>query len=513
MRILNFVWLGLAFAVFPLFGKNTITVQADSGKIKISKHIYGQFSEHLGRGVYEGIWVGENSSIPNTRGIRNDVVEALKNIKVPNLRWPGGCFADEYHWLDGIGDPAKRPKMINTHWGGVVEDNSFGTHQFMDLCEQLGTEPYITANVGSGSVEEMADWVEYLTFDGTSPMADLRRANGQEKAWKVKYWGVGNENWGCGGNMRPEYYADLYNRYATYSRNYGGNRLYRIAGGSYSNYYEWTETLLKIIKHNLMDGISLHYYTINRDWNDKASATDFDEASYFEVLHKALQMDEYLTKHEAIMDKYDPRNRISLIVDEWGAWHAEEPGTKSGFLYQQNTLRDAFVAALTLNVFHAHAKRVHMANIAQTINVLQALILTDKEKMILTPTYHVFDMYQDFMDATYLPLELESEEYTVSDKKMSALHSSAAITTAGELILSLVNINPSESIEVNTVLKGVKASGVEGKILTAEEINSYNTFNKPENVKTAVFKGASLSNGNLIVELPSKSIVVLKIKI
>lgn len=495
------------------FSQNSIIVHADSGKIKISKHIYGQFSEHLGRGIYEGIWVGENSTIPNTRGIRNDVVAALKKIKVPNLRWPGGCFADEYHWLDGVGDPAKRPKMINTHWGGVVEDNSFGTHQFLDLCEMLETEPYITGNVGSADVEEMADWVEYLTFDGSSPLADLRRKNGRDKAWKIRYWGVGNENWGCGGNMRPEYYADLYNRYATYARNYSGNKLYRIAGGAYQDYYDWTEVLLKNVKHNLMDGISLHYYTINRDWNNKVSATEFDESGYFEVIEKALRMDGYLTGHEKIMDSYDPENTIALIIDEWGTWHAEEPGSKSGFLYQQNTLRDAFVAALTLNVFHDHARRVHMANIAQTINVLQALILTDKEKMLLTPTYHVFDMYQNFMDATYLPMEIKSEEYTVADKKLRALYSSAAQTKDGKIILSLVNVHATKSISVSGVLQGVKAKKVYGQILTAEKLNDYNSFDNPQKVKVLNFNGASLKDSKLQISLPAKSIVVLTLDI
>jgi len=511
-KIIQFVLFLIPSLIFAQDKTNKLIIYADSGKFVISKHIYGQFSEHLGRGVYEGLWVGEDSDIPNTRGIRNDVLEALKKIHVPNLRWPGGCFADEYHWLDGIGDPAKRPKMINTHWGGVVEDNSFGTHQFLDLCDMLGAEPYITANVGSGTVEEMADWVEYLTFDGTSPMADLRRENGRDKPWKINYWGVGNESWGCGGNMRPEYYADLYNRFATYCRNYSGNKLYRIAGGSYHDDYNWTEVLLKNVKHNLMDGISMHFYVINRDWNDKASATEFDEASYFLVMKKATRMDEYITGHSRLLDQYDPQNTISLILDEWGAWHAEEPGSKGGFLYQQNTLRDAMVAALHFNIFHKHSRRVHMTNIAQMINVLQALILTDKEKMILTPTYHVFDMYQDNQDATYLPSELTSEDYGIDDEKMNAISASSSLTRDGKININLVNVHASKAMEVLCEVKGVNVNNITGKVLSAEKINSYNTFENPENVVIKSFKDFKIRDGKLIVKMPAKSIIVLRVE-
>ena len=491
---------------------NKLIIYADSGKHTISKHIYGQFSEHLGRGVYEGIWVGKDSNIPNTRGIRNDVVQALKKIKVPNLRWPGGCFADEYHWRDGIGEPANRPKMINTHWGGVVEDNSFGVHEFLDLCEQLETEPYITGNIGSGTVEEMSKWVEYLTFDGVSPMADLRRQNGRGGAWKIKYWGVGNENWGCGGHMRPEYYADLYNRFATYCRNYGDNKLYRIAGGSYGENYEWTEVLMKNIKPQLMEGLSLHYYTINKDWSDKKSATEFDEASYFYVLQKALQLDKVLAAHTKIMDKYDPQRKIGLVVDEWGAWHAEEPGTKRGFLYQQNTLRDAFVAALSLNIFHQHAERVHMANIAQTINVLQAMILTDKEKMILTPTYHVFDMYQVHQDALLLPHALQSEAYVLGENKIDALQASSSRAQDGKINISLVNVHATNSLEVVCELQGATAKKATGRILTAAALNAHNTFGQPSNVTAMAFPGITLRNGALHLKMPAKSIVVIRVE-
>lgn len=345
----------------------------------ISKYIYGQFAEHLGRCIYEGVWVGKDSDIPNVNGIRKDVVEALKNIQVPVVRWPGGCFGDEYHWKDGIGPSEKRSTIVNTHWGGVTENNHFGTHEFFELIRQLECEAYINGNVGSGTVQEMQEWVEYMTMNGESPMANLRRDNGQEEAWKVEFFGVGNESWGCGGNMRPEYYADLYRRYQTYVRKYGEHTIYKIACGPNVDDYNWTEVLMRNAA-NYMDGLSLHHYSIpTRVWQDKGNALNFPEEQWYSVLEHAQYMDELITKHSTIMDKYDPEKRVGLIVDEWGSWYNVEPGTNLGFLYQQNTIRDAMLAAITLNIFHKHADRVHMANIAQMVNVLQAMLLTEGE--------------------------------------------------------------------------------------------------------------------------------------
>ena len=344
---------------------NEITLDVKRAKTTIDRNIYGHFSEHLGRCIYEGYWVGEESPIPNVRGIRSDVIAALRKIKVPVMRWPGGCFADEYHWMDGIGPREQRPAMINTHWGGVVENNHFGTHEFMDLCEQLGCEPYICGNVGSGTVQEMSQWVEYVTFDGKSPMADLRGANGRSEPWKLKYFGVGNENWGCGGRMRPEYYADLYRRYATYARNYGENRLYRIACGARNDDYHWTDVLMEeagsdqLFGGPYMDGLALHYYTqVKRlpDGTREGSATVFGEDAWIEIIAKALFMDELVRKHSTIMDKYDPAKKVAMIVDEWGTWYAVEPGTHPRFLYQQNSMRDALVAAVSLDIFNNHCR-------------------------------------------------------------------------------------------------------------------------------------------------------------
>lgn len=491
-------------------GQANIIISTDLGTETISRHIYGHFSEHLGHCIYGGYWVGEDAKMPNTRGIRNDVVEALKKTQIPNLRWPGGCFADEYHWMDGIGPRENRPKMINTHWGGVTEDNSFGTHEFLDLCEQLGAEPVICGNVGSGSVEEMSKWVEYINFDGVSPMADLRRSNGRDKPWNVKYWGVGNENWGCGGHMTADFYADQYRRYATFARNYGENRLLKIAGGANSTDYGWTETLMRDVPHFLMWGISLHYYTTN--WEKKGSATKFGEKEYFETLERCLNVETALDRHITIMDKYDPAKRIALVVDEWGTWWDVEPGTNPGFLFQQNTLRDAIVAGLSLNYFNERCDRIRMANIAQTVNVLQSLILTDGEKMLLTPTYHVFEMYKVHHDATLLPLAVNSGTYAMDGRELPSVSASASKDADGTVHISVVNIEPAEDIELLIDLRGGDYKDVSARILTAPELNTHNTFDRPDEIKPATFKEVKIKKNILSLDMPAKSIIVLEVK-
>jgi alpha-N-arabinofuranosidase len=492
---------------------NSIIVNTDVEKGKINKNIYGHFAEHLGRCIYEGFWVGEESAIPNTNGIRNDVLAALKKINIPVLRWPGGCFADEYHWKDGVGPRESRKRMVNTHWGGVVENNHFGTHEFMMLCDLLGAEPYICGNVGSGTVQEMSEWVEYMTFDGESPMANWRKENGREAPWRLKYFGVGNENWGCGGNMRPEYYADLYRRYQTYARNYGQNRLYKIAGGANVDDYNWTEVLMRNAAH-FMDGLSLHYYTIPGDfWKGKGSATDFTENEWFITMKKALHMDELITRHSTIMDKYDPNQRVGMIIDEWGTWFDVEPGTNPGFLYQQNTIRDALVAGLHFNIFHKHNKRVQMANIAQTVNVLQAMILTEGEQMILTPTYHVFDMFKVHQDAALLEVDVKTEQFGTSDNGIPQVSVSASKAENGEVNISLCNLDNKQSAKTTIQIRGsAQTSAISGKILTASDMNAHNTFENPEHVKPVEFTGYQANNESLEIELPPMSVVVINVK-
>jgi alpha-L-arabinofuranosidase len=491
----------------------SFNLRADQAGPVINRNIYGHFAEHLGRCIYEGIWVGPDSPIPNTRGIRNDVVAALKKLNVPVLRWPGGCFADEYHWKDGIGPREKRPSMINTHWGGVVENNHFGTHEFMDLVEMLGCEAYICGNVGSGSVQEMMEWVEYLTSDAQSPMANLRRANGREKAWKVRYFGVGNESWGCGGNMRPEYYADEYRRYNTFVKNYDReNRIQRFACGANGEDYNWTEILMAQAGRQ-MNGLSLHYYTLpTGSWSKKGSATEFDEAAYHATLRQTLRMDPIIAKHAAIMDKHDPQKRVGMIIDEWGIWTDVEPGTNPGFLYQQNSLRDAIIAALNFNIFHAYADRVTMTNIAQTINVLQAVILTDKEKMILTPTYHVFEMYKVHQGATALKFALAAPDYALGNDKIPSVSATASRDAAGKIHISLVNTHATQAITVAGSISGATAKSLSGRVLTAPAVNSINTFAAPDVVSPKAFDGAKLDGDKLTVTLPSKSVVVLTLE-
>jgi len=489
----------------------SLTILANEGEHTISKHIYGHFSEHLGRCIYGGIWVGEDSDIPNIQGYRKDVFDALKNLNIPNLRWPGGCFADEYHWKDGIGPRADRPEMINTHWGGVVEDNSFGTHEFLNFCELLGTEPVICGNVGSGTVEEMSDWVEYINFDGKSPLTEQRKTNGREKSWGIKYWGVGNESWGCGGNMTAEFYADQYRRYATYARNYGDNRLYKIAGGANSWDLNWTEVLMKNIPLRMMDGISLHYYTVPHSWSKKGPATGFDEEEYFITTKKAGDMDRLIQQHSTIMDKYDKDKRIALVVDEWGNWFDVEPGTNPGFLYQQNTLRDALTAGMTLNIFNNHADRVRMANIAQTVNVLQAIILTNNDGLVLTPTYHVFDLYKPHMDALLLPSHLKSPSYTLGDDTQQALSVSASKAKDGTVNLTIVNIDPKNDISMSCNVVGLDAKSVMGKFISSGKFNDFNSFDDPDLVGISDFKSAKVSKGMISATIPAKSVVLLQV--
>ncbi len=488
--------------------ENALVVNGDLGEATISRHIYGHFAEHLGRCIYGGIWVGEDSPIPNTRGIRDDVVSALRRVDIPNLRWPGGCFADEYHWQDGIGPREDRPCMVNTHWGGVTENNHFGTHEFMDLCDQLGCEPYICGNVGSGTVHEMQQWVEYLTFDGRSPTADLRRANGREPPWTVQFWGVGNENWGCGGRMRPEFYADQYRRYSTYCRDLSGNKLFKIACGASSANYEWTEVLMRQAGR-FFDGLSLHHYTVPGTWQAKGSATQFGEDEWFATLKKALFMDELVTKHATIMDRYDPERRVAMVVDEWGTWYDVELGTNPRFLYQQNTLRDALVAGLTLNILNQHCDRVRVANIAQTVNVLQSMILTRDEQMLLTPTYHVFEMYKVHHDAVLLPVSLRCTDYAFEDEVIPTISVSASRDSEGRVHLSLCNLDPNRASDLVCSVRGCTPAQVEGRVLTASTMQAHNTFEQLESVKPAPFKGAYLEGERLSVSLPSKSVVVL----
>ncbi|WP_029069136.1 alpha-N-arabinofuranosidase [Jonesia quinghaiensis] len=488
-----------------------------------SRHLYGHFAEHLGRCIYGGFWVGEDSDIPNERGIRSDVVDALRALNIPNLRWPGGCFADEYHWKDGIGPREHRPRMVNTHWGNVEENNHFGTHEFMDLVELLGTEAYVNGNVGSGTVREMSEWVEYLTRDGDSPMVRLRKENGREEPWKVPYWGIGNEAWGCGGNMTAQAYGDLARQYATFLRDHGDNKLYRIAAGANVDDFGWTETLMKSVGcvgcnsagvASPYQAISLHYYTMSAEWENKGKATVFTEDEYYATMANAWHIDTLLKRHTTIMDHYDPCKTIGLVLDEWGTWWQVEEGTNPGFLYQQNTMRDALVASVHFDIFGKYADRLFMANIAQTVNVLQAMILTDPDTgaLVLTPTYHVFEMNTAHHDAHVLDVVAKDapEPRKIGDKKLPALSASAS-TKDNSALISLSNLDLSEARTVTLDLRGRAFADIGARILTAGDVRDHNTPDAPDAVAPKAWDGVRRVAGGLEVDLPAHSYVTVSL--
>ncbi len=492
---------------------NTVVIRAEADGPRIERSLYGHFAEHLGGCIYGGIWVGEDSAIPNTRGIRNDVVGALRRLGPPVLRWPGGCFADEYHWMDGIGPRADRPTMVNTHWGMVTETNHFGTHEFLDLCAQIGAAPYLCGNVGSGTVREMQQWVEYVTHGGSGPMADLRRRHGRAEPWALPYFGVGNENWGCGGTMRPEAYADLYRQYQTYVRDFGGNRVCKIACGPNGGDTHWTEVLMREAAHH-MGGLALHYYTGpgGTAGATSRSATAFGKAEWVATLRNALRIESLIERHSEIMDRYDPARRVALVIDEWGSWYDSDPDAPPGYmLFQQNTLRDALVAGLTLNTFHRYAERVRMANIAQTVNVLQAMILTHGPQMLLTPTYHVFEMYRVHQGARALATRVRPEEYGAGGEHIPVLHASASRDAQGRVHLSLCNTHPTDTIRVECSMEGGTPTAASARVLTGDRPNAHNTFAAPDAVRPQPLETLALSPGGLEVALPPAAVAVVEL--
>ncbi len=500
--------------------KIDLTIDATKTGAKIDRNIFGQFAEHLGHGIYDGIWVGTDSPIPNTRGIRNDVVGALKAIKVPNVRWPGGCFADEYHWQNGIG--ARRNVTLNPNWGGVVEPNTFGTHEFMDFIDQIGAEAYVSVNVGSGTPHEAADWLEYLTAPTSTTLAKERAANGHAAPYKIAYLGIGNESWDCGGNMTPDYYVSQMKIYSRFVRNYNPaqqdkDQMLKFAvgpGGAEPRFVDWTEAVMKAYQQHTwswdINGLSMHSYTVVR-WQDKFKSLGFGESEYAQFVKETLTMDGLINKYSAIMDKYDPQKKVALVVDEWGSWYAPLPGSNPGFLVQQNSMRDAILAALNLNIFARHAERVRGANIAQMINVLQAMIITDKEKMALTPTYHVFKMYVPFQDATFVPVTFDAGTYTHENISLPRVDAIAAKDTNGKLWLEITNIDPNQPVEIEASLAGVIPKSAAGETLTAPKVDSVNTFDAPNTVAPKPIS-VKIQNGKLIVKAEPKSVTVLSIE-
>ena len=510
------------FLIVPASAQQKVELSVDASKpgAKIDRNIFGQFAEHLGHGVYEGIWVGPDSKIPNTRGIRNDVVAALKALKVPNVRWPGGCFADEYHWRKGIG--SQRTVTLNPNWGGVIESNTFGTNEFMDFIDQIGAEAYLSVNVGSGTPQEAAEWLEYLTTSQASTLGKERAVNGHPAPYKIALLGIGNESWDCGGNMTPEYYLQQLKIYSRFVRNFNpaqqsDNQMLKIAvgpGGGEPRWTEWTETIMKGWQNHQwswdMNGLSMHNYTVVR-WPPAFKSTGFGESEYAEILKSTLDMEGLISKHSAIMDKYDPQKKIALVVDEWGGWYAPLPGSNPGFLVQQNSLRDAVLAALNLNIFARHADRVRGANIAQMINVLQAMIMTDKEKMVLTPTYHVFKMYVPFQDATFVPVSFNAGTYTQGNITLPRIDVIAAKDKAGKLWLEITNVDPNQPVDIEVSLGGITAKSAAGETLTAPKVDSVNTFDAPTKVMPKAIS-VKVQKGKLALTLEPKSVTVISVE-
>jgi len=519
--IFGFALLAMSL-IAPFVAAQNVELSVDVSKAgpKIDRNIFGQFAEHLGHGIYEGVWVGPDSTIPNTRGIRKDVVAALQAIKVPNVRWPGGCFADEYHWRNGIGP--QRVVTLNPNWGGVIEPNSFGTHEFMDFLDQIGAEAYVSVNVGSGTPREAAEWLEYMTTAQATTLAKERGANGHPGPYKVGYLGIGNESWDCGGNMTPDYYLSQMKIYSRFVRNYNPaqqekQQMLKIAvgpGGAEPRWTDWTETIMRAYqKHTWswdIDGLSMHNYTVGH-WPPSFASVGFGETEYSQFLKYTLDMDDLINKHSAIMDKYDPEKKVALVVDEWGAWYAPSPGSNPGFLVQQNSLRDAILAALNLNIFARHAERVRGANIAQMINVLQAMIMTDKEKMVLTPTYYVFKMYVPFQDAVFVPVTFDAGTYTHGSITLPRMDAIAAKDTAGKLWLAITNLDPNQPIEIEANLAEVTAKSAAGETLTAPKVDSVNTFEAPNTVVPKPVS-AKAQGGKLALKLEPKSVTVISIE-
>jgi len=506
-----------------------VTIAPDEPIGTISPALHGHFAEHLGELVYPGIWVGPDSPVPNVDGIRTDVVDALRPLRIPVLRWPGGCFADDYNWRDGVGPRQSRPARVNTHWGMAPEPNQFGTHEFVAFARAIGAQPYFAGNLGSGSPRDLRDWIEYCNHPGGSTLADQRRANGADDPFGVRLWGIGNENWGCGGQMTPEAYAEAYARFRTFAFDFGGTPITGIACGPNGSDWDWTRRFFEQLRRGSLgdrtrqvQAFAAHYYC-----GTAGTATEFDESQWLELLTKAIAVEGIITGHRQLMDEFDPDRRIDLILDEWGAWHPVETGKPRGGLYQQNTMRDALVAALSLDIFHNQADKLVMANIAQLINVLQSVLLVDEQQCITTPTYHVFALYAAHQGRTAVRVQSSADVLSTGeaaedvactrfiDRRPAQLRTVAgsASVSGDDLVVTLTNASPSEPVEVEVDVRRVRLADGQLITLAADDIHAHNTFAHPDAVSVADPAAVPAVDGRLRATLPAASVNKLTVRL
>lgn len=499
--------------------KAKITVVLDQKIGTVNRNVFGHFAEHLGRCVYEGLWVGEDSPIPNIRGIRSDVAAALKKLDPPVLRWPGGCFADDYNWRDGIGPRESRPRRFNIHWGNAPESNQFGTHEFIDLCRQIGAEPYISLNLGSGTPREAREWVEYCNGTGDSSLTAERRKNGSAEPFNVRYWGIGNELWGCGGHLQPSAYAAETKRYLTFLNHFG---IYKIACGPRgTNPFElrrdWTLDFFREyakVQHpsqRPVDGFSLHFYTRRAEAGGDIA---FTEEEYYSCIQDTMRMSDLIREARAGMDAYDPKRGIDLVIDEWGTWYPQ--ANKDNGLEQQNTMRDALVAALNLDIFVRNADIVSMTNIAQTVNVLQAMILTKGERMILTPSYHVFELYRRHQGAASVKVLIDSPIVEAGGASNLPLVAGSASVKDGRLFLTLTNSHADQAVEAEIAILGADRPSVRtgtGRRLSSADVHDCNDFDRPETVGPVDLQPFWKGGDRSTLSLPAHSVSALDLEL
>ena len=516
-----------------------IEIFLDEPKDEISRNIYGHFTEHIGGVIYDGVWVGENSKIPNQYGIRSALIDKLKQIRVPILRWPGGCFADSYDWKDGIGPAAQRPRRTN-FWEGdpdavrlhgkgpqIIEPNTFGTNEFMRFCKLSGAEPYLAVNLRSLPALDFDHWVEYCNSPaGSTTYGDMRASSGFPEPFNVRYWGVGNESWGCGGNFAPEQYASEFRRYTDWLPQFGVD-LQLIGAGPNGNDMDWTRRFFEQLstghayRNRHFSGWSIHHYAANlsrgktHDWIlGKGDALQFDAVDWYELLMECNRIEQIMADQWTVMAEYDPQHRVKLVVDEYGPWYREGTELDPTHIFgQQVTVRDALATALTLDAFNRNAEKVSVATCAQLINNINALFLCHEDRFFATPNYYVFAMYAGHQGGQSLRAEFSAPQvhYQRDGKPAQFWGLNGSASRKGNVItLTAVSPRLTDPSLTQIVLRGGTAASARGFVLTSTDIHSHNTFQAPDTVHSAPL-GVTVSGGALTVTIPPASVVKLEI--